>query len=207
MKRLISCALVLLAALTVFADDLRRPLTAAPVQEEKKPNMFPFAKGSQWEFDLTISGMTLSITQEMTDVSKKGDQTHATLTTKVNGQDITEEMSSDDKGIYRHSMNNMKLDKPILTFKYPVQPQKWTDTFKIQGMEVEAKMEMKAAEDVTVPAGTYKKVVPVVISMTVQGQEVVATNYYADGVGIIKQDADFAGTKISSQLKRYTAGK
>ena len=204
MKRLMTCALLLCFAFGLSADDQRQPSTRTPLQGDKRPNMFPMAKGSQWEFELNVSGMTVSVVQEMTDVTKKGDQTHATLTTKANGQDIAEEMSVDDKGIYRHSFNNIKLDKPILSFKFPVQPQKWTETFKIQGMDVEVKMEMKAAEDVTVPAGNYKKVIPVEINMSIQGQDISATNYYAEGVGIIKQEASFAGTKISSALKKYT---
>ena len=65
---------------------------------------------------------------------------------------------------------------------------------------------MKAAEDVTVAAGTYKKVIPVEIALTIQGQEILATNYYAENVGIIKQVADLAGTKITSELKKYTPG-
>lgn len=202
MKRIISCALLLCFCFGLSADDQR----TAVLQGEKKPNMFPLIKGSQWEFDVNVNGMALSVAQEMTQVTKKGDQTTATLTTKVNGMDIEEELSIDDKGIHRHSFNNMKLDKPMLSFKYPVQPQKWTESVKVQGMDLDVKMEMKAAEDVTVPAGKYKAI-PVVIEVSVQGQEITATNYYAEGVGIIKQDANLAGTKFTSELKKYTPGK
>jgi len=206
MQRFITCALLLCFCLSLSADDQRPTMNRTTVQGEKKPNMFPLIKGAQWEFDVNVNGMTLSVVQEMTEVTKKGDQTHATLTTKVNGQNIDEEISVDDKGIYRHSINNMKLDKPIFAFKYPVQPQKWTESIKIQGMDLDVKMEMKAAVDVTVPAGNYKKVTPVEIALSVQGQDVTATNYYAEGVGIIKQEANFAGTKFTSELKKYTPG-
>lgn len=206
MMRFIASALLLCFAVCLLADDKTQPKKVTSLQGDKKANMFPFAKGAQWEFEITVNGMTLSIVQEMTEVTKKGDETHGTITTKVNGQDITEEMSVSDKGIYRHSFNNTKLDKPMLSFKYPVQAQKWTESLKLMGMDIEANMEMKAAEDVTVPAGTYKKAIPVEITMSIQGQEIVATNYYAEGVGIIKQEVNAAGTKISSALKKYTPG-
>lgn len=169
--------------------------------------MFPLAKGNQWEFEVNAGGQTLSINQEMTEVTKKGDQTLATITSKVNGQDVTEEMSIDDKGIYRHAFNNIKLEKPLLVLKYPVVPQKWSDTIKLAGMEIDVKLEMKSPEDVNVPAGNYKKVTPVEMIMNVQGQEIVATNFYAEGVGIIKQDINLAGNKITSALKKFTQAK
>jgi len=206
MKRFMTAAILLCFSLGLIADDQRQLPKTNVLQEEKKPNMFPMAKGAQWEFELNVNGMTLSVVQEMTDVTKKGDKTNATITTKASGQDITEEISVDDKGIYRHSFNNIKLDKPLLAFKYPVQPQKWTESINLQGMDIEVKMEMKAAEDVTVAAGSYKKVIPVEIALTIQGQEILATNYYADGVGIIKQKANLAGTEITSELKKYTPG-
>lgn len=206
MKSLTTCAFLLCFVLVLPADDHTQSTRAAAVQEAKKPVMFPLVKGGQWEFEVNVNGMTISVSQEMTDVSKKGDTTHATLTTKASGQDITEEISVDEKGIYRHSFNNIKLDKPMLAFKFPIQPQKWSESINVQGMDLDVKMEMKAAEDVTVAAGTYKKVIPVEIALTIQGQEIQATNYYAEGVGIIKQVADLAGTKFTSELKKYTPG-
>lgn len=205
MKSFMTCALLLCFVLVLPADDQTRT-TPAAVQEAKKPNMFPLEKGGLWEFEVNVNGMTISVQQEMTDVTKKGDTTHATLSTKASGQDITEEISVDEKGIYRHSFNNIKLDKPMLAFKFPVQPQKWSESINVQGMDLDVKLEMKAAEDVTVAAGTYKKVIPVEIALTIQGQEILATNYYAENVGIIKQVADLAGTKITSELKKYTPG-
>jgi hypothetical protein len=207
MQRFMTCSLLLCFSLGLSADDQRPQMKTTSLQGEKKPNMFPMAKGAQWEFEVNVNGMKLAVVQEMTDVTKKGDQTNATITTKVNGQDITEEISVDEKGIYRHSFNNMKLDKPMLAFKYPAQPQKWNEAVKIQGMDLDVKLEMKAAEEVNVPAGNYKKVIPVEITLTIQGQEIIATNYYAEGAGIIKQEANFAGTKITSELKKYTPGE
>lgn len=207
MKRFMTCALLLCFAYGLSAGDQRQSNTTTSPQGDKRPNMFPMVKGGQWEFEVNVGGQSLSITQEMTEVTKKGDQTLATVTSKINGMDVTEEMSVDDKGIYRHAFNNIKLEKPMLVLKFPVVPQKWTDTIKLAGMEIDVKMEMKAAEDVTVPAGNYKKVTPVEMIMSVQGQEIVATNYYAEGVGIIKQDVNLPGNKVTTALKKFTPGK
>jgi len=206
MKRFWFSALLLCFAIGLSADD-RNPATRSSPQGEKRPDMFPMSKGAQWESEVNVAGNTLTITQKMTEVSKKGDTTNATLSTEVNGQNITEEVSVNDKGLFRHSFNNFKLEKPMQVLKYPLTPQKWTENISIQGMEIEVKLEMKAPEDVTVPAGTYKKTIPVDINMSIQGQEITATNYYAEGVGIVKQDASLAGTKVSMVLKKYTPGE
>lgn len=207
MKRNLTVVIVaLLVTWVVSARDERPTQQTLAHQDAKTPNMFPLAKGTQWHTDVNVNGMTLSVVQEVTESSKQGNTTKGTITTKVNGQDINEELSIDEKGIYRHSLSNFKLDKPLLAFKYPIQPQKWTETIDIQGMSVDVKMEMKAAEDVTVAAGSYKKVIPVEINMSIQGQEINATNYFAEGVGIIKQEMSLGGTKITSELKKYVAG-
>ncbi|HQR41941.1 MAG TPA: hypothetical protein PLX97_04640, partial [Gemmatales bacterium] len=159
-----------------------------------------------WHSDVNVNGMTISLVQEVTESSKQGNVTKGTVTTKVNGQDINEELSIDEKGIYRHSVSSFKLDKPMLSFKYPIQVQKWTETINLQGMTIDVKLDMKAAEDITVAAGSYKKVIPVEISMNVQGQDIIATNYYAEGVGIIKQEMTVAGNKITAELKKYVPG-
>lgn len=208
MKRILSvCLLTLLGTCLVSARDERVTQPTTTVQDAKIPNMMPMAKGTQWHGEVNIGGMTIELVQEVTESSKQGNVTKGTITTKVNGQDVNEELSIDEKGIHRHNISGIKLDKPLLSFKFPIQPQKWSETLNIQGMEVTANMEMKAAEDVTVAAGSYKKVIPVVITMNIQGQDVVATNYYAEGVGIIKQNIDAGGQKITSELKKFVPGK
>ncbi|HMP16052.1 MAG TPA: hypothetical protein PKD72_03435 [Gemmatales bacterium] len=196
--------LVLLAVVPATLAAIDAPMLR-PAQD-KTPNLFPLIKGSTWEFEVTVNGMTMNLTQECVDVTKKDDGTHGTLTTNVNGQKIDEEISVNSKGIYRHSISTMQLDKPIHTVKYPVAPQKWTESIKLAGMDIDVSMEMKAAETVNVPAGNYKNVTPVIINMSIQGQEINATNYYAEGVGIIKQEMNVAGTKVVSELKKYTPG-
>lgn len=208
MKRMMTATVVaLLMTWVVSARDERVAQPTTNVQDAKIPNMMPLTKGTQWHGEVNIGGMTIEVVQEVTESSKQGNVTKGTITTKVNGQEVNEELSIDEKGIHRHNISGIKLEKPFLSFKFPIQPQKWTETLNIQGMEVTAKMEMKAGEDVTVGAGSFKKVIPVEINMTINGQDVVATNYYAEGVGIIKQNVDAGGQKITSEIKKFVPGK
>jgi phage pi2 protein 07 len=216
-RTLLAAALVLFTAAVGFAQD-KKDEKKEDKKEEKKDdkkddkkgaNLYPLAKGTKWEFTVQVMGNELEATQEVTEVSepKKGERAIATIATSVGGQNLTEEMSADDKAVYRHAMQGQKLDTPIVAIKYPVKAgTKWTEKLKMMGQDVEADFETKKEEKVKVAAGEYTAV-PVEMTIKVGGQTVTATNWYADGVGIVKQEMDLGAFKMTMELKKYTAGK
>lgn len=184
--------------------------TAALTAQDKKPlNLYPLAKGTTWEYELNAGGQKLEAKQEVTEVAKaeEGKRAVSTIASDVAGQKLTEEMSSDDKGVYRHAMNGQKLEAPISAIKYPAKAgTKWTENIKIMGQEVEANFEQKEAEKVKVPAGEYTAY-PVEMVIKTMGQTINATNWYADGVGIVKQEMNLGALSVTMELKKFTAGK
>ena len=178
-------------------------------QDKKSVNLYPMAKGTKWEYELNAGGQKLEATQEVTEIAeaKKGERSVATITSNVAGQKLTEEMSSDDKGVYRHAMNGEKLEAPVQAIKYPTKAgTKWSEKIKIQGQTVDASFEQKDAEKVKVPAGEYTAH-PVEMVIKAMGQTITATNWYADGVGIVKQEMNLGQISVTMELKKYTAGK
>ena len=185
----------------------------APEQEKKtdtkKLNLYPLAKGTKWEYEVSVMGQKLEATQEITDVSKpkEGERAISTISSNVAGQMITEEMSADDKAIYRHAMNGQKLETPIIAIKYPHKSgAKWTEKLKFMGADVEADFEAKETEKVKVAAGEYNAY-PILMTIKVMGQTVNATNWYADGVGIVKQQMEIGPLNVIMELKKFTAAK
>src|SRR5207245_1848259 len=81
----------LLAALTmswVAADD-------------KKPDYFPLAKGTKWEYQTTFRDKKADATAEVTRSETKDGKTTATiLYTGDDGKKVTAEVSADEKGVY-----------------------------------------------------------------------------------------------------------
>ena len=60
---------------------------------------------------------------------------------------------------------------------------------------------------VQVAAGTYDKAVPVDMTISIGGQTIAATVWYAEGVGAVKQKVEVMGQTITLELKKFTAGK
>lgn len=208
-RTLFATAVVLLAAAVGFAQDKKDEKKDEKKDDKKAVNLYPLAKGTKWEYTLKVGDMDLEATQEVTEVSepKKGERAVSTIATKVGGRDVTEELSTDEKGVYRHAMQGQKLEAPIFAVKYPVKAgTKWSEKMKMMGQDVEADFEMKDAEKVKVAAGEYSAY-PVEMTIKVAGQTVKATNWYAEGVGIVKQEMDLGQAKISMELKKFTAAK
>lgn len=197
-RTLFAAVLVVLTAAGVTAQDKK---------DVKAPNLYPLAKGTKWEYEVNVAGQKIEASQEVTEVgeAKKGERAVATIATKMAGQNLTEEMSADDKGVYRHAMQGQKLETPIFAIKYPAKAgSKWNEKLKVMGQEVDASFEMKDAEKVKTPAGEYDAF-PVAMVIKVGGQTVTATNWYADGVGIVKQEMDAGMFKMEMSLKKFTA--
>lgn len=199
---------------TLFATLLVVVTTGLVAAQDKKDdkkatNLYPLTKGTKWEYELNAGGQKLEASQEVTDVgeAKKGERAVSTIASNIAGQKLTEEMSSDDKGVYRHAMNGEKLETPVQAIKYPAKAgTKWSEKIKIQGQTVDASFEQKDAEKVKVPAGEYTAF-PVEMVIKAMGQTITATNWYADGVGIVKQEMNLGQISVVMELKKFTAGK
>jgi len=202
MRTLLSGVAVLLVASWAGAADDKK--------DEKKLDLFPLGKGTKWEYEVSVMGQTKDVVQEVTKVTpgkKEGDRAIATVSSKIDEQTITEEMSADDKAVYRHAFQGMALDNPLTIVKYPYKAgSKWKEMIKIAKEEAEANFETFKTEEVKVAAGKYTAHV-VVMEMETMGQKVSSKNWYADGVGIVKQEVDFGGIKITMELKKFTKGK
>lgn len=200
-RNLFATLIVIVTAGFVAAQDKK--------DDKKSLNLYPLAKGTKWEYDLNAAGQKLEATQEVTETAeaKKGERAVSTIASNIAGQKLTEEMSSDDKGVYRHAMNGEKLETPVQAIKYPAKAgTKWSEKIKIQGQEVDASFEQKDAEKVKVAAGEYTAY-PVEMVIKAMGQTITATNWYADGVGIVKQEMNLGQISITMELKKFTAGK
>lgn len=212
-RTLFAAVLVVWAAAGVTAQ--AEPAKKVVSNDQKASNLYPLVKGTKWEYEVNAAGQKMDATQEVTDVAEakeKGKAAIATLstniTTPMGKQSLTEEMSADDKGVYRHSMQGQKLATPVTALKYPVKEgDKWDAKIALAGQEADATFETKKVEKVKVAAGEYTAQ-PVEMTIQTMGQTIKATNWYADGVGIIKQEMALPGGQtVTMELKKFTAGK
>ena len=174
---------------------------------EKKLRLYPLVTGTKWEYEVTQGGMTVASVQEVAKVTpaeKKGDRPIALVVTHINGQTAQEEISADEQGVYRHSFQGMQVEAPVIIIKYPYKPgSKWQQKIKIGDENLEATFEALPPEAVKVKAGAYKGY-PVVVTMTTMGTKIVSKAWYADGVGVVRQDVEVGEVKIRMELTKFS---
>lgn len=188
------------------------PLSAGFAQEKKgdkpPPIFFPLAKGTKWEYVLK-GAEGVSWVHEVTDVSepKKGERAVVTLTSTIFDQKrVVGKYSADATAVYEHTRGSTELDAPLLMLKLPVKAgNKWTEKFKYVG-DVTADYEVKEAVELKLPAGKYTAY-PVVQSISTELGKSTVTNWYADGVGMVKQEIKAFGKPDVIELKAFFPAK
>lgn len=200
LRTLLAVVLVPLAAGGVFAQDKKGDKPAA--------DFFPLAKGTKWEY--VLKGYEESQwVAEVTDVSepKTGERAVVTITSKIGKQVLTAKHSADDKGVYEHTRGGYELAAPVFLLKHPVQAgAKWTEKYKYRDDDVTSEYEVKAAEEVKTPAGKYTAY-PVVQTIRTRLGRSTVTNWYADGVGMVKQEIRAFGKPDVLELKAFTPAR
>lgn len=181
-------------------------------KDEKKPlNLLPLAKGTKWEYTATVSGKTVDSSLEVTDVTegKKEKPPQATLTTVVAGEQAGQETySADETGVYQHTLSGADLKTPTVAVRYPVKAgTKWSHKLDLEGMEGTLELEQLGSEEVKVPLGKYTAY-PVRMAVKVGGKTLItSTSWYADGVGIVKNESRAGDLTITLELKKFTPPK
>jgi hypothetical protein len=201
MRSLIPGLVVLLAASWCGAEDKPEP--------KKKLDLYHLVKGTKWEYEVKANDMTQEVILEVTKVTPggKGERDVATITSKAGENGTSEEASADSKGVYRHVVAGTKLETPVTILKYPYKAgDKWTEKRKVGEENLELSFEAHKAEEVKVAAGKYTAYL-IAAEVEMKGGKLVAKTWYANGVGIVKQEFDYAGTKVSMELKKFTKAK
>ena len=184
------------------------PLAAA--QDSKKPNLYPLQLGNKWEFLISGDGGSakVEVVAEVTAVESKNGRIIATITATTAGQKSgTEQVSSDEHGVYRNGFPGLMSNREFPIIKYPVKiGDTWKESLSVNGMEAELTFAVGEAEEVTVTAGKFKAI-PFQGSAKIKGQETSSTRWFADGVGIVQDKLTFGGRTFTRELKKFTPGK
>ena len=127
-----------------------------------------------------------------------------TLTSKIGKQVLTATHSADATAVYEHTRGGWELDAPLVMLKLPVKAgAKWTEKSKYRGDDVTIEYEVKEAVELKLPAGKYTAFPVVQTIRTRLGQSTV-TNWYADRVGMVKQEIRAFGKPDVIELKAFT---
>jgi hypothetical protein len=183
--------------------------TSSFAADPAKPNYYPLAKGTKWEYRLTLDERDCDITCEIMETQIRYGMTHARMEAQLpNSVSLAEVLSTDAKGVYRNAIVGAKLVQPIHIIKYPVKARDvWKDKIRLGENDGNLNITVKdIAAAIEVPAGKFTTLsIESIVEMS--GEKVVACIWYADGVGIVKQETTSGSKVMLMELKKFTAGK
>jgi hypothetical protein len=198
-RLLITTALTLLAALA----------PGAPVPGDERPvSYYPVQKGSKWVYaNGTAEGKVVVLTA----VESKGGATVLTLVTQEAGGKTApyQKVKLSDTGVFSVEVLGEPVDPPQCLLKLPVSNgQTWKESEQSNGVTTKSTYTAFGPEDVVVPAGRYKAIrVELEMEIALKGAKLDKpyrqTNWFAPGVGCVKQTAGEA----VEELKSFTPGE
>jgi hypothetical protein len=174
---------------------------------EKPADYLPLKKGNKWHFKMEVMGQKIDVVQEVSKIENVDGKPVAEVETQINGQKMaTEQLSSTDKGVFRHSFNNERVSPPVHILKLPASKgDKWDSEFELMGQKIKAACALDF-DEVTVPAGKYKATT-VNVETEVQGVRIHTKYWFAPNVGIVKQTFDLNGVVGSMELEKVELAK
>ena len=176
---------------------------AAPVPKHLMPKgpqfNFPTGVGTKWVYVIEGGG---EHTRVITRVEEKNGAKFVTsdwIASTTNRRTQTIEAITAD-GVYIHKENGETRDPPLLSLKLPPSAgEVWCYTFSMNGFEIRTQKTAGPVEKVKVPAGEFDAV-RVDVEMHLKGKELKTTDWYANGIGMVKSSGGFV-------LKSFTPGK
>jgi hypothetical protein len=180
---------------------------SATTYQEKTPDYFPLTAGTKWFYTFDHGGKKTKFNRQIGKLETVDGKSLALLETVVGGNVTnTEHLTTTDKGVYRYRVDGTELSPPVCVLKYPLKKNEtWETESIIANEQVKVKGKVIDAEEVTVPAGTYKTF-RVEVETSVAGMQATLTFWVAPDVGIVKQTIDGSG-KDFVELTSFEAGK
>jgi hypothetical protein len=193
--------LLLLPALTLW---LQQP-AAPPGQEKAKDSAYyPLKAGTAWVYRAGDRTVTVRLVK----FEPVGDVSCARLEADLGtGMKLVEHVAVGADGVYRYQANGKKIDPPLCVLKLPPKAgESWKVDSTVDSTRLRGTFSL-GHEDVAVPAGKYKAVTVASTDYEIALQKAPFTNWYAAGVGLVKQRVQVEGREMVLELKSYEVPK
>jgi hypothetical protein len=185
---------------------------AARGADDKAPETpyFPLKIGESWNYKMGDSKFTLKVAK-FEDVDK---QQCARVEMSAGAKVVSfDHVAIKADGVYRYTTEGNKAEPPLCFLKLPVKKgEEWKVASAVGALgKVSGTFKSgEAAEDVKVPAGTYKKEDVVTVTcddLDAAGMKAKVTYYFAKGVGMVKQTIAVGGQEVVIELEKPDAAK
>jgi hypothetical protein len=188
----------------VLAVTLCLALVAATQGQTPAPSnpYYPLKPGTTW----TYRNGKIELIIRVASVDKGLANLETVLDGKVR---TTEQLGIDRDALARFSFKGAKIRPPVPILKStPKAGDSWEVASTISEDEAVKGKVTVTEGNVTVPAGTYEKVLVVnAPEMEANGVKISLTTYYAKEVGLVKQVTEIAGKTSTLELVKFEVGK
>lgn len=166
---------------------------------------YPLAVGNTWNYKLGEMKFTMKVT--------KHEPVDKVLCARVelvvdNSVKAFEHIGVTTDGIYRYSYEGKKTEPPVRILKLPFKAgETWEVNAKVGG-EVLKGMLKSGQEEVKVPSGTYPKAATSTADdFDANGTKMAFKYFFAENVGMVKQELDVNGQKAIIELEKFEPAK
>jgi len=178
------------------------------VASAASPDYYPLNVNDKWTYDVKAGDKELVVSASVAKIEKIDDKELARIDSEINGKvATTEHLTSNDTGVYRARYNGVDFDPPVQILRYPIKEgETWDGETKAGSETFKYTVRVaKAKDEVEVPAGKFETV-KVEIKLVQNKQSVDSIYWFADGVGIVKQEASIQNTKLTLELQKFEKG-
>lgn len=161
---------------------------------------FPLAVGSTWSYRAGDSRFQLKVTR----IEKVGDTPCARLELLVNGKPVAHEhIAATKSGLFRYSFEGKEARPPIEFLQLPPKVgASWKVDAKVDGQPLKGTFTV-GEEETKAPAGSYKTITVTGDNLEANGVKVSVKYFFADKVGMVRQQVDVAGQKVTIELEKF----
>jgi hypothetical protein len=182
---------------------------------------FPLTAGNTWTYKVTggkeggpvevkVAGFEKVKTREG---DKDIEEVCARLETRRDKDLVATELYTVRKdGVFRVAYANMKLNPPVCVIKIPIKKgDGWDFKSKVgegdKAPEVEGRFELGEHKGLKIGEKTYDTITVTSKTLKIDNQELTTTYYFAEKIGMIKQEVEISGKKVTLELDKFDEGK
>jgi hypothetical protein len=190
----------LIAVICLFVVGARTADDALP-----ETPYYPLKVGNSW----TYKSPQVSVTGKVARYEKVGNDLCARIESSIGDKVVTfEDVTVRSSGVYRCAFGDNRLNPPLLFLKLPPKKtQTWPIDTTIGDQKATGTFTGDIADEITVPAGTYKDVYVCTGQMEIGGVKCTFIYYFAKDVGMIKQSVEMPTQKIVVELEKFELAK
>ena len=167
---------------------------------------FPLRVGTTWTYRDADAPTAAKVVVKVAGHEKVGDVVCARLETLRDGKATGyEHVAVTKDGVYRHTINGLRPDRPVLLLKLPPKGGDGWEVAGKLGNETFAGTVTTAEEAVAVPAGKYPALV--VTGKFRVGEAALASSHaFARDVGVVRVRTEVKGQVVRLELEKFEPG-